>query len=153
MTAKKDECIRGYRPGDIFCIRVRPDFAELARDLPFDGGEPDIATSHTIERDGRILACGGFIRERLGVYSLWGLCGEDLTRRDWVEVAYMAKAILSLLFANGAHRVHSMARADSEKAVKYLMHLGLQNDMNRLVAFGPEGEDYVLMAAIKGLRG
>ena len=145
--------IRRYRGADMTRIKARQDFAALMNEDSFGGGEPDRKTTWTLTR-GRweILACGGFVRERSGVYGLWGYCAGNLTRREWVEIARKTRHLITILFFAGARRVHAMARADHAEAVKFLMHLGLRNDMNRLVAAAPDGGDFVILAAIKGLR-
>lgn len=140
-------------------IKGRADFSALMADGPFEGGAPDAATTFTLTHDDWFpKAVGGFVRERNGVFTLWGYCGADLTRRDWIAIADHTRRLIADLFlgpddAPGAHRVQALARCDNDGAVKYLLHLGLRNDLNRLVAYGPEAEDYVLLAAIKGMYG
>ena len=144
--------IRSYRRGDLAKIPGRDDFTALLAENPFDCGEPDRDSSFSlIGENGCPKACGGFVRERTGVYMLWGYCSPSLTRRDWLLIAAQVRDILAHLFRTGAHRVHSLAAADNAAAVKYLMHIGLGTDMNRLVAYGPQGEDYILLAAIREL--
>lgn len=140
-----------YRKGDFATIKPRRDFSALLDDDGFDG-EPSLALSWSlVGEDSVAVACGGVVRERRGVYTLWGYCTDALTRRDWLTVASKVRLIIATLMAEGAHRIQALAAADSAAAVKYLMHLGLKQDMNRLVAYGPDGEDYVLLAHIKGV--
>ena len=146
--------IRAYGRSDMGKIRARRDFAGLMNEEHFGGGDPDRDCTWSLTDDSgwRVKACGGFIRERNGVFSLWGFCGDDLTRRDWVEIARHTRWLIDVMFLFGAHRVHALACAGHAEAVAFLMHLGLRNDMNRLVAMGPTGEDYVLLAALKEFR-
>lgn len=144
-----DRFIRPYGRGDAARIKARADFTALISDaFGEEPGEGAFTLTHNVWFP---KACGGVVRERNGVYSLWGFCGDDLSRADWILIAQAARDIVRQLFASGAHRVQALARADNPAAIKYLMHLGLKSDANRLVAFGPEGEDYIMLAALKGL--
>lgn len=146
--------VRPYGRYDFRKIRARKDFAGLIDDAQFPGGDPDRDCTWSLASPGgwQVKACGGFIRERNGVFSLWGYCGDDLTRRDWVAIARHTRWLINGLFDQGAHRIHALACAHHAEAVAFLLHLGLKNDMNRLVAIGPNGEDYVILAALKEFR-
>ncbi|WP_303832348.1 hypothetical protein [Asticcacaulis taihuensis] len=146
--------IRPYGRFDIGRIKARRDFAGLMADGGFHGGEPDRTCTWSLTTPGgwSVKACGGYIRERNGVFALWGYCADDLTRRDWVMIARHTRWLIDDMFRSGAHRVHALALAGHAEAVAFLMHLGLRNDMNRITGMGPNGEDFVLLAALKEFR-
>lgn len=133
--------ISTYLPRDIDCVLARKDFSRMAF-------EPDPKCSYSLCRDFNIKAVGGFVQEREGVFTLWGMCEADITRSEWALVAKKTRELIAHLFSAGAVRVQAYCRADHPAHLRFLNGLGL-DDTAHLRRYGPDGVDFYLAAKVR----
>lgn len=105
-----------------------------------------LETSHTYIHEGEILCCAGIIPYWEGVGEAWFVIPDDIDKAK-VRICSTVKRYLDNVLDTHYRRIQATARADNEKAIRFLEWLGFKREA-LLEKYGIEGDDYYLYARL-----
>lgn len=116
--------------------------ADMAAQFAAEGGRLPEGRAWSLCRDGDLLAVGG-VEPMGGAHGGgWLLCGDELTRRDWLMIRKaLVEGVLGLRRARTVRFVHALADAGKPKAIRLLRRLGFE-------AAGREGDAVKLVLEV-----
>lgn len=96
-----------------------------------------------------VVAAGGFIPHRPGVYRTWFCAPEWAWKAHGAEITRLcASAVSAMLKGDLAHRIETVTLASETRARQWYEKIGLAYE-STLRGYGSGGEDLVMYVAVK----